>query len=46
MSNPRCADWIVTFFRRILAIFEALPEEGGKSNKTGGKLEGKFAISS
>lgn len=30
----------MTYFRRILAIFEALPEEGGKSNKIGGKLEG------
>lgn len=33
-------DWIVSFFRKIFALFEALPEEGGKSNKTGGKLEG------
>jgi proteasome activator subunit 4 len=33
-------DWVTSFFRRVFALFENLPEEGGKSNRTGGKSEG------
>lgn len=33
-------DWVVSFFRRVLALYENLPEEGGRSGKTGGKTEG------
>ncbi|PSR80950.1 hypothetical protein PHLCEN_2v6585 [Hermanssonia centrifuga] len=33
------ADWVVSLFRRILALYENLPEEGGKKNTTGGKME-------
>lgn len=32
-------DWVTSLFRRILAVFENLPEEGGKKNTTGGKQE-------
>jgi len=38
MSTAELEDWIVTFFRRVLALFEALPEEG-KGGRTGGKSE-------
>lgn len=33
------ADWVVALFRRVLALYENLPEEGGKRNITGGKSE-------
>ena len=32
-------DWVTSLFRRILALYENLPEEGGKKNTTGGKQE-------
>jgi proteasome activator subunit 4 len=32
-------DWLVSLFHRVLALFENLPEEGGKKNTTGGKPE-------
>ena len=32
-------DWVVSLFHRVLALFENLPEEGGKKNTTGGKQE-------
>jgi proteasome activator subunit 4 len=32
-------DWLVSLFHRVLALFENLPEEGGKKNTTGGKSE-------
>jgi proteasome activator subunit 4 len=32
-------DWVTSLFRRVLALFENLPEEGGKKNTTGGKQE-------
>lgn len=32
-------DWVTSFFRRIFALYENLPEEGGKKNMTGGKQE-------
>ncbi|KAG8905939.1 hypothetical protein FRB99_007944 [Tulasnella sp. 403] len=38
-STAGFADWVVSFFRRIFALYENLPEEGGKSGKTGGKTE-------
>lgn len=34
--NP---DWVSSLFRRIFALYENLPEEGGKRNTTGGKME-------
>ncbi|KAJ3798132.1 hypothetical protein GGU11DRAFT_782291 [Lentinula aff. detonsa] len=33
------ADWVVALFRRVLALYENLPEEGGRKNTTGGKSE-------
>ncbi|KAL0950801.1 hypothetical protein HGRIS_007566 [Hohenbuehelia grisea] len=33
------ADWVASLFRRVFALFENLPEEGGKRNMTGGKSE-------
>jgi proteasome activator subunit 4 len=32
-------DWVTSLFRRVLALYENLPEEGGKKNMTGGKQE-------
>lgn len=32
-------DWVVSLFRRVLALYENLPEEGGRRNTTGGKQE-------
>lgn len=39
VSNFLDIDWITTLFRRVLALYENLPEEGGKRNTTGGKQE-------
>ncbi|KAG9016679.1 hypothetical protein FRB90_002543, partial [Tulasnella sp. 427] len=38
-STAGFTDWVVSFFRRVFALYENLPEEGGKSRKTGGKIE-------
>ena len=38
LSTAGFEDWTVSFFRRTLALFEALPEEG-KGGRTGGKME-------
>ncbi|KAF9568547.1 hypothetical protein CPC08DRAFT_654918 [Agrocybe pediades] len=38
-STAGFADWVVSLFRRVFALFENLPEEGGKRNTTGGKQE-------
>ena len=35
----RGIDWVVAFFNRCIALFESLPEEGGRNKKTGGKQE-------
>jgi proteasome activator subunit 4 len=32
-------DWVTSLFRRVLSLYENLPEEGGKKNTTGGKQE-------
>ncbi|KAG6910583.1 hypothetical protein DXG01_009534 [Tephrocybe rancida] len=32
-------DWVTSLVRRILALYENLPEEGGRRNTTGGKQE-------
>lgn len=32
-------DWVTSLFRRILALYENLPEEGGQRGTTGGKQE-------
>jgi proteasome activator subunit 4 len=32
-------DWVTSLFRRVLALYENLPEEGGRKNMTGGKQE-------
>lgn len=32
-------DWVTALIRRIFAVYENLPEEGGKKNTTGGKME-------
>ena len=31
-------DWVVSFFRRVFALYENLPEEGGRRNTTVGVL--------
>lgn len=38
LNNP-CTDWVTALIRRVFALFENLPEEGGKKNMTGGKME-------
>ncbi|KAI0343973.1 ARM repeat-containing protein [Trametopsis cervina] len=38
-STAGFADWVTSFFRRVFALYENLPEEGGKKNTTGGKME-------
>jgi proteasome activator subunit 4 len=38
ISEP-LLDWVTLLVRRILALYENLPEEGGKKNTTGGKQE-------
>ncbi|KAJ7785950.1 hypothetical protein B0H16DRAFT_1488659 [Mycena metata] len=38
-STASFADWVTALFRRVLALYENLPEEGGRNNKTGGKQE-------
>ncbi|KAF8807254.1 hypothetical protein BYT27DRAFT_7189352 [Phlegmacium glaucopus] len=38
-STASFADWVVSLFHRVLALFENLPEEGGRKNTTGGKQE-------
>ncbi|KAF8587289.1 ARM repeat-containing protein [Ramaria rubella] len=38
-STAGFADWVVSFFRRVFALYENLPEEGGRRNTTGGKQE-------
>jgi proteasome activator subunit 4 len=32
-------DWVTSLFRRVLSLYENLPEEGGENNTTGGKQE-------
>jgi proteasome activator subunit 4 len=34
-----CLDWAVSLFRRVFALYENLPEEGGRKQTTGGKQE-------
>ncbi|KAJ3843176.1 hypothetical protein F5878DRAFT_605646 [Lentinula raphanica] len=38
-STAGFADWVVALFRRVFALYENLPEEGGRKNMTGGKSE-------
>ncbi|KAH8120588.1 hypothetical protein DFH11DRAFT_1838384 [Phellopilus nigrolimitatus] len=38
-STASFADWVTSLFRRVFALYENLPEEGGKKNTTGGKSE-------
>ena len=38
-SSAGFADWVTSFFRRVLSVYENLPEEGGRRNTTGGKQE-------
>lgn len=38
-STGGFADWVTSLFRRVLSLYENLPEEGGKRNTTGGKQE-------
>ncbi|KAG2063721.1 hypothetical protein BDR04DRAFT_1186400 [Suillus decipiens] len=33
------ADWVTSLFHRVLALYENLPEEGGKKKTTGRKME-------
>lgn len=36
---PNIPDWVTSLLRRVLALYENLPEEGGRKNTTGGKQE-------
>ncbi|KAF9243864.1 hypothetical protein BU15DRAFT_71975 [Melanogaster broomeanus] len=38
-STSGFADWVTSLFRRVLALYENLPEEGGQKKTTGGKTE-------
>jgi proteasome activator subunit 4 len=38
-SVERRVDWVTSLFRRVLSLYENLPEEGGRKNTTGGKQE-------
>ncbi|PVG02608.1 hypothetical protein CPB86DRAFT_822639 [Serendipita vermifera] len=38
-STSLFEDWVMAFFDRCLTLYEALPEEGGRSKRTGGKQE-------
>ncbi|KAL1709113.1 hypothetical protein EV121DRAFT_267575 [Schizophyllum commune] len=38
-STANFADWVTSLLRRVLSLFENLPEEGGRGNTTGGKSE-------
>ncbi|KAA1468528.1 hypothetical protein DENSPDRAFT_833844 [Dentipellis sp. KUC8613] len=38
-STASFADWVTSLLRRVLALYENLPEEGGKNRTTGGKQE-------
>jgi proteasome activator subunit 4 len=38
-STAGFADWVTSLFRRVLSLYENLPEEGGRKNTTGGKQE-------
>ena len=38
MSTAGFPDWVSSFFRSVMVLFEALPEPG-KGNRTGGKME-------
>ncbi|KAF8078288.1 hypothetical protein FPV67DRAFT_1663041 [Lyophyllum atratum] len=38
-STASFADWVTSLVRRVLALYENLPEEGGRRNTTGGKQE-------
>ncbi|KAF8274047.1 hypothetical protein EI94DRAFT_1714621 [Lactarius quietus] len=38
-STAGFADWVTSLFRRVLSLYENLPEEGGRRNTTGGKQE-------
>ncbi|KIK95621.1 hypothetical protein PAXRUDRAFT_826811 [Paxillus rubicundulus Ve08.2h10] len=38
-STAGFADWVMSLFRRVLALYENLPEEGGRKKTTGGKTE-------
>ncbi|KIJ68675.1 hypothetical protein HYDPIDRAFT_106916 [Hydnomerulius pinastri MD-312] len=38
-STAGFADWVTSLFRRVLALYENLPEEGGRKKTTGGKTE-------
>ncbi|KAF9535499.1 hypothetical protein CPB83DRAFT_841859 [Crepidotus variabilis] len=44
-STAGFADWVVSLFRRVFALYENLPEEGGKKNMTGGKQEESVLMS-
>ncbi len=38
-ATDQTLDWVTSLFRRVIALYENLPEEGGKRNTTGGKQE-------
>ena len=39
--SEQFADWVAAFLRRVILLFENLPEEGANGN-AGGQTEGKF----
>ncbi|TIB08744.1 hypothetical protein E3P89_02948 [Wallemia ichthyophaga] len=38
-STSSFGDWVIEFFRRVFILCENLPEEGGKHNRVGGRIE-------
>lgn len=39
LPDDSSSDWVTALVRRVFALYENLPEEGGKKNTTGGKME-------
>jgi proteasome activator subunit 4 len=38
--SEQFADWVAAFLRRVITLFENLPEEGGTTGTAGGQTEG------
>lgn len=38
--SAQFADWVAAFLRRLITLFENLPEEGGTTGAAGGQTEG------
>lgn len=42
--SAQFADWVAAFLRRVITLFENLPEEGGTTGTAGGQTEGMCYI--